>query len=123
MTTIGKGTTIRGNVFCEEPVSIAGTINGDVHASNHDVTLERGARVDGAITGRTITIRGHSSGKLIAREIVHVERTGHVKGDIASPMFALDDGGYFHGSVTPGRVDAALIVAAYRSRNEPSRTA
>ena len=123
MTTIGKGTTVRGTIYAEDTVSIAGTVTGDVHASNHDVTLETGAHVEGAVTGRTITIRGESSGKLIAREIVRMERTARVRADIASPLISLDDGAFFHGSVTPGRVDAALIVAAYRGRSEPSRIA
>lgn len=118
MTTIPKAITITGTIHADEAMTIAGTVRGDVHASNSDVTLEAGARVDGAVTGRTITIRGHSKGRLIARELVWVHETARVKGDIAAPKLILEDGAIFNGSVEPARTDAALIVAAYRGKTE-----
>ena len=57
-TTIGKGITIKGTIQADEPVTIAGTVNGDVLASDYDVTVEAGAHVDGAVTARSITVRG-----------------------------------------------------------------
>jgi cytoskeletal protein CcmA (bactofilin family) len=116
MTTIGKAITLHGSIQAEEPVSIAGTVTGDVRAANFDVTVESGARVDGAVTGKTITIRGNSSGRLIARELVRVHNSARVKADIAAPKFAIEDGAIFNGSVEPSRTDAALIVAAYRGK-------
>jgi cytoskeletal protein CcmA (bactofilin family) len=117
-TTIGKGITITGSIQAEEPVIIAGTVNGDVLASDHDVTVEPGAQVDGAVTGRTITVRGRSKGRLIARELVHLREGAAVKADIASPKLALDDGATFNGSVEPARTDAAIRVATYRNKND-----
>jgi cytoskeletal protein CcmA (bactofilin family) len=115
ITTIGRGIRIKGTVQAEEAIVIAGTIVGDVIAANHDVTLEAGGHVDGAITGRRIVVRGQSKGRLIAREIVRVLRTAAIKADIASPKLALEEGATFTGSVEPGRVDAAMIVQAYRN--------
>ena len=43
-TIIGKGITITGSIQAGEPVTIAGTVNGDVLASDYDVTVELGAR-------------------------------------------------------------------------------
>jgi cytoskeletal protein CcmA (bactofilin family) len=45
-TTIGKGITITGSIQAEESVIIAGTVHGDVLASDHDVTVEPGAQAD-----------------------------------------------------------------------------
>jgi cytoskeletal protein CcmA (bactofilin family) len=123
-TRIGKHITITGSIHAQEPVTIAGTINGDILASDFDVTVETGARVDGAVTARRITVRGKSSGRLIAREIVRVLQGAAVKADIASPKLALEDGASFNGCVEPARVDAAMIVAHYRnSRGEPAQHA
>jgi cytoskeletal protein CcmA (bactofilin family) len=123
-TRIGKHITITGSIQAQEPVTIAGTINGDILASDFDVTVETGARVDGAVTARRITVRGKSSGRLIAREIVRVLQGAAVKADIASPKLALEDGASFNGCVEPARVDAAMIVAHYRnSRGEPAQHA
>ena len=118
MTTIPRAITITGTIHADEAVTIAGTVTGDVHASNSDVTVETGARVAGAVTGRTITVRGHTQGRLIARELVRVQQTASVKADIAAPRIVLEDGALFNGSVEPARTDAALIVSAYRGKND-----
>jgi cytoskeletal protein CcmA (bactofilin family) len=114
-TTIGKGITITGSIQAQEPVTIAGTVLGDVLASDHDVTVELGARVDGAVTARRITVRGRSTGRLIARELVHVQHSAAVKADVAAPKLALEEGATFNGSVEPAKTDAAIRVAAYRN--------
>ena len=122
-TTIGKGITITGSIQAGEAVTIAGTVNGDVLASDYDVTVEAGARVEGAVTARTITVRGRSTGRLIARDVVRVQQSAAVKGDVAAPRLWLEDGATFNGSVEPAKVDAAMIVAAYRNKNTPARPA
>ena len=118
-TTIGKGITIKGSIQAEEAVTIAGNVNGDVIATNFDVVVEPGAHVDGAVTARAITVRGNSRGRLIAREIVRVFRSAAVRADVAAPRLALEDGAMFNGSVEPARVEAAIIVGAYRRKTEP----
>jgi cytoskeletal protein CcmA (bactofilin family) len=118
-TTIGKGITVTGSIQAQEPVTIAGTVRGDVLASDYDVTVEVGARVDGAVTARRITVHGKSTGRLIARELVHVHTSAAVKADIAAPRLALDEGATFNGCVEPAKTDAAMRVAHYRnSRGE-----
>src|SRR5262245_20654922 len=91
-TTIGKGITITGSIQAQEPVTIAGIVNGDVLVSDYDVTVEPGARVDGAVTARNITVRGRSSGRLIARQLVRVQQGAAVRADIAAPRLALEEG-------------------------------
>ena len=85
---------IRPEEHCRSTL-IAGTVTGDVLVSNHDVTVEAGGNVDGAVTGRRITVGGRSHGRLIAREIVRVLQSAAVWADIASPKFALEDGATF----------------------------
>jgi cytoskeletal protein CcmA (bactofilin family) len=118
MTTIGKGMTIKGTIHAEEPLTIAGTVKGDVLVADYDVTVEPGANVDGAVTARRITVRGTSKGRLIAREFVRVLQTAAVRADVRSPSLTLEDGATFNGSVEPARTDAAMLVAAYRNRAE-----
>jgi cytoskeletal protein CcmA (bactofilin family) len=115
ITTIGKGITVTGTIHAEEPLTIAGTVIGDVLAADYDVTVEPGARVDGAVTARHITVHGRSKGRLIAREGVRVLHTAAVRADVRSPKLALEEGATFNGSVSPARTDAAMRVAAYRS--------
>jgi cytoskeletal protein CcmA (bactofilin family) len=117
MTTIGRTITVYGSIEAEEPLSLFGTVLGDVRVANHDVVLETGARVEGAVTGRRIIVRGQTSGRLIARELVRVQQTAKVRADIATPKIALEDGAVFNGAVEPAaKANAALLVAAYRKK-------
>ena len=122
-TTIGKGVNITGSLTADEPVSIIGTLHGEVLVANHAVTVELGGRVDGAVTARVITVQGGSAGRLIARDVVRVLDGATVKADVTSPKLALEDGAMFNGKVDGGaRAEAAARVAAYR-QNSPSETA
>ena len=117
-TTIGKGVNITGTLTADEPVSINGTLNGEVVVANHAVTVETGGRVDGAVTARVITVQGGSAGRLIARDVVRVLEGATVKADITSPKLALEEGALFSGKVDSGtRAEAAARVAAYRHTN------
>jgi cytoskeletal protein CcmA (bactofilin family) len=114
-TTITKSISITGSLTADEPVSINGTLNGEVLVANHAVTVETGGRVDGAVTARVITIQGGSVGRLIARDVVRVLEGATVNADVASPKLALEEGAVFNGRVDGGaRAEAAARVAAYR---------
>jgi len=114
-TTISRGITVKGAIHADEPITIAGTVTGDVVATNQDITILEGGRVDGAITARRLTLHGRVKGRMIALEAVRLHRTSVVRADIASPKIAIEDGASFTGSVEPSRVDAALRVQAYRN--------
>jgi cytoskeletal protein CcmA (bactofilin family) len=113
-TTIGQGITVIGNVQTSEPISISGTITGDVHAGSHIVTIEAGGHVEGAVSGREIIVHGRLEGRLIATDMVRLSEDSTVNGDVASPKLAVQDGAIFNGRVEPARAEAASRVAAYR---------
>ena len=114
-TTISRGLSITGSLTADEPVSINGTLNGEVLVANHAVTVESSGRVDGAVTARVITVIGGSIGRLIARDVVRVLEGATVNADVASPKLTLEEGAVFNGRVDGGaRAEAAARVAAYR---------
>lgn len=114
---------ITGSLTADEPVSIIGTLRGDVLVANHAVTVETGGRVDGAVTARVITVQGGSAGRLIARDVVRVLEGATVKADVTSPKLALEDGATFNGKVDGGaRAEAAARVAAYRQNGTADPT-
>ena len=123
MTNIGKGITVTGTIRADEPVAVAGTVNGELIVSDHDLVVEHGGRIDGSATAKRITIRGTFVGKMIALDGVRLDATAWVKSDIAAPAIVMADGATFNGAVEPARVEAALRVAAYRRRGEPSNVA
>lgn len=117
MTNIGKGIAISGSVRSDEPLAIAGTIKGDIFAGDHEVTLEEGSDIDGAVLARSIVVHGRSAGRLVAKEVVRLRRGASVRAEISAPRFALEDGAIFNGKVDPARTDAAFKVAEHREGN------
>jgi cytoskeletal protein CcmA (bactofilin family) len=116
-TIIGKGVNITGSLTADEPVSILGVFKGEVLVSNHAVTVATGARVDGSVTARVITVQGGTVGRLIARDVLRVLEGANVNGDVATPKLALEEGAVFNGKVDGGvtRAEAAARVAKYRN--------
>lgn len=114
--------SITGSLTADEPVSIIGTLHGDVLVANHSVTVEMGGSVDGAVTARVITVQGGSAGRLIARDLVRVLEGARVRADVTSPRLALEEGALFNGRVDGGaRAEAAARVAAYRQTDPQPR--
>jgi cytoskeletal protein CcmA (bactofilin family) len=119
MTNIGKGIAITGTVRSEEPLAIAGRIKGDVIAADHEVTLENGSDIDGAVMARTIIVLGTiTSGRLVGRDAVRLQKGASVQAEVATPRFAMEDGAIFNGRVDPSKVDAAFRVAEHREKEE-----
>lgn len=116
MTNIGRGIIISGTVRSDEPLTIAGTIKGEVFAGDHEVTLEEGANIDGAILARSIVVSGRSEGRLVAKEVVRLRKGAAVRAEVAAPRFALEEGAIFNGKVDPARTEAAFKVAEHREQ-------
>jgi cytoskeletal protein CcmA (bactofilin family) len=115
---------ITGSLTADEPVSIVGTLHGELLVANHAVTVETGGRVDGAVTARVITVQGGSVGRLVARDVVRVLEGATVNADVASPKLALEEGAVFNGKVDGGaRAEAAARVAKYRQNGTPEGVA
>ena len=113
-TSLGKAITVKGTIQASEPVAISGVIVGDVVATNDQVVVESDGRVEGTVTARELSVHGTCAGRLVATTIVRLHAGAQVKGDVASPKLAIEDGAMFNGRVEPGRAEAAVRVAAYR---------
>ena len=116
-TVIGGNLKVTGTIEADEPVAIVGPITADLLVPNHEVTVEAGGTIDGAITAGSITVFGLSKGRLIARDIVRILEGATVKGDVAAPRIELEEGAIFNGRVEPAKTEAAMRVAAYRQHN------
>ncbi|MCK6550677.1 polymer-forming cytoskeletal protein [Myxococcota bacterium] len=101
--TVARTVRVRGDVACEGPLSIEGELDGTIDAD--DVVIEAGARVRATIRAGRITIRGHASGELVAREVIRLAVTASVDGALTAPTIVIEDGARFQGTV---QMDVAL---------------
>jgi cytoskeletal protein CcmA (bactofilin family) len=91
---INRGVTIIGALSLDGPVTIEGTIDGEVRCSNLHIS-ERG-EVEGLIVADRVVVLGEFSGEIYARELV-LGAGCAVEGQIYHHKLVLEEGCYFEG--------------------------
>jgi len=95
---IGGGITIRGSLSGSEPLIIEGKVEGTVSLQNH-MTVEEGGVVIADVEVENLTVNGEIQGNISAAEMVSVNSTAKVVGNINAPRVIIEDGARFKGSV------------------------
>ena len=96
---IGKTLDIEGEISGQENLSIEGRFQGKIILNQNDVIIEHNATVNAEIHAKNTQIRGRVEGNIFASEKVHIEKNGHMNGDIFASRISIDDGAQFKGSV------------------------
>lgn len=98
---LGRGAQFGGDLSFEGRVRVDGTFKGRIFTED---TLEIGEHgvVDGEIDAATLIVAGTASGKVRARELLVLEATGMLKGQVETSSLEAHPG---------GRIDAVVRVA------------
>jgi cytoskeletal protein CcmA (bactofilin family) len=96
---LGKSVSIKGELSGSEDLTLYGQMEGSVRLPDHTLTIGPHADIKAQISAKAVVILGTVTGHVTAGEKVEIRATGSVTGDIASPRFAIADGGYFCGRV------------------------
>ena len=105
---IGPSIRIKGQVFAEEPLTIAGHVSGSIDASGHPVIVTDSGDVSADIIAHTIVIGGNVHGNLLANGRIVVNKTATIAGDLSAPAVSVDDGALVQGRLEiAGRRSAA----------------
>ena len=101
---LGKSVMIKGELSGSEDLTLYGRMEGSVKLPEYTLTIGPDADIQAEISAKTVVIMGGVTGNVIAGERVEIRATGSVTGDIASPRFAIQDGGCMRGKVTTSSV-------------------
>jgi cytoskeletal protein CcmA (bactofilin family) len=96
---LGKSVTIKGELSGSEDLTLYGRMEGSVKLPEYTLTIGPDADIRAEISAKNVVIMGGVTGNVIAGEKVEIRATGSVTGDIASPRFAIQDGGAIRGKV------------------------
>jgi cytoskeletal protein CcmA (bactofilin family) len=112
---LGPGSSINGDIESGGFIRIDGSIRGNLSARGRVVVGEK-ARMQGNISGTTVTIGGVVYGNILASERISILDTALVLGDIITRRIQADEGCLVHGKVTVCQNDEAWdkAVAEYR---------
>ena len=106
----GDSVIFKGELSGSEDLTFCGQMQGNVKLSDHTLTIGPHAEIIADISAKAVVVNGAVVGNVTASEVVEIEATGSVTGDIKTPRLAIADGGYFH-----GRVEMSLVEARQRA--------
>ena len=86
---IGADLKVVGNLVCEGDIDVQGTVKGDIEAKT--VTIDKNARVDGAVRARSLIVSGSVDGSVEASE-VSLTSTAQVAGELVHETLSVDPG-------------------------------
>src|SRR5215831_17984160 len=92
---IGSDMSIVGNIDCNGPAQVFGRIEGEVRAS--DLQISDGAQVEGSVIAQNVTVCGRVKGTIRAVR-VKLQNGGVVEGDIFHRSLSIDENSQFEGS-------------------------
>ena len=84
-----------GNIDCKGPAQVFARIEGEVRAS--DLQISDGAQVEGSVIAQDVTICGSVKGTIRAVR-VKLQNGGSVEGDIYHRSLSIDENSLFEGS-------------------------
>jgi len=103
---IASDLTIEGKIEGAGHIRIAGRFKGDVHVQG-DLTIEVGARVNGAVRARKVVIAGELEGNIESAQRVELLASGVIVGDLKAETVTVAAGSRMKGNVEFGSSDKA----------------
>lgn len=105
---------ITGDLVCSGDVQIDGWVEGDIQSRN--ITIGEGATVQGGLQAESVRICGLVNGEVRA-DMVVLEKTARVTGDILHKSLAIEQGAYLEGMCR--RTDTHPVTAVATSTEVP----
>ena len=99
---IGPTISIKGEVSSQEPLTIAGHVNGSVEVVGHALTIVEGGQATATLLASTILVSGAVQGSLRASERIVVSETAVIEGDLVAPVLSMADGAQVQGRIGTG---------------------
>jgi cytoskeletal protein CcmA (bactofilin family) len=110
---IGPSIHITGEVTAQEPLAIAGTLDGSIQMSGHALTVTPDGRVNATVAADTVVIGGRVNGRIQAGARIVVRETATIEGELSAPVISLADGARVSGRVeTAAKHGAGLKLAS-----------
>jgi cytoskeletal protein CcmA (bactofilin family) len=97
-TVIGAGTVFEGTLRVAGTIQVDGTVRGDLLADGHVDVGPKGI-VEGQVSGDSVAIGGRVEGRVTARTVLHMVKTGLVKGDVHYGSLQVDRGANIEGTL------------------------
>jgi cytoskeletal protein CcmA (bactofilin family) len=95
-SVIGANLTIEGKIEGTGHVRVAGRFKGDIVVEGN-LTIDNGAKVEGGVTGNSITIAGELEGNILNAARVELQASGVLIGDLKADTLTVAAGSRMRG--------------------------
>jgi len=118
-TIVGADVKIKGNFKSPSNIQIFGQVKGRVN-SESDVLVGEGARVEGGIKGKQVTVSGEIIGNIEALERLEITSQGILQGDIKTPDLVIQSGAKLTGKceMPTGELEVSEEVESEGEKNK-----
>jgi cytoskeletal protein CcmA (bactofilin family) len=99
MDVIGKAVRIKGKVRGAEDLTLKGQIEGTIGLPKNHLLIEEGALMAGDVEVQKVTVRGELAGNGTATDVVQLDATAKMLGDVHSQRLVVADGAKLKGRV------------------------
>lgn len=96
---VGSATTIQGKLTTESDVRVDGRIEGDLHTHTKVVLGESGI-IEGHVYSESSDISGQVKGNVYCTELLKLQASAKIEGDIITKRMAVEKGAMFNGQCT-----------------------
>lgn len=107
-TAFGRSMRMRGELFGDEDMSIAGAFDGIIRLPGARLTIGPEARVRANIEAQDVIVYGKVEGEIHALGTVSLRQEAMMVGDIYAAKFSMEDGTALRGTVDPTRAGDPL---------------
>jgi len=100
---IGKGVTIKGQIFSREDLTIDGEVDGSVELLEHRLTIGEKGKIRADVSAQEVVVLGSIQGNVEAKEKIDIRKQASITGDIKAARIETEDGAYLKGNVDTRR--------------------
>jgi cytoskeletal protein CcmA (bactofilin family) len=100
---LAKSVKVTGEVYCNEPLTIEGEVNGRIDVTGHLLTIAPCGNVRASVRAAEIDVLGSLQGNVEGAEKIYVRNGARFVGDIHAPGIVIEDGGLVCGKVDLSR--------------------
>lgn len=98
-TVLAEDFSFEGELRFAKPLMIKGPFRGDIKAEG-DLYVGELAKVEARVEARTVSVRGHVVGNIVAAQKIELHATARVDGDMTAPEIVMEAGSKFNGICT-----------------------
>jgi len=106
---IGPSISIKGDITADEPLTVAGRVEGTISIDNHPVTIDQSGNVKGDLLADALIVSGHVNGSLVASTRIVLRESAVIEGSLSAPVLNVVEG---------AQVSAKVDVTGRRKSSE-----